>query len=96
MKLVKFEARWCGQCKQQDEVFKSLLQDYPDLEIQHIDVETEDTPYIDEYNIQSLPTTILFKDDGSTMKFIGLTPKKEFEKHIITSDFTKGPLFDVS
>ena len=96
MKLIKFEAKWCGQCKQQDEIFKELLKDYPNLEIQHIDVEAEDTPYIDEYMIQSLPTTILKKDDGSFTKFIGLTPKKEIEKHIMSNDFDNGPIFDVS
>ena len=96
MKLIKFEARWCSQCKQQDEVFKELQKDYPNLEIQHIDVEAEDTPYIDEYMIQSLPTTILKKDDGTFVKFIGLTPKNEFEKHFAKEDFIKGPVFDVS
>ena len=96
MKLIKFEAKWCSQCKQQDEVFKELLKDYPNLEIQHIDVEAEDTPYIDEYLIQSLPTTIIKKDDGSFVKCIGLTQKKEFEKHLKEFDFIKGPVFDMS
>ena len=58
MKLIKFEARWCSQCKQQDEVFKSLLQDYPDLEIQHIDVEAEDTPW-DGYDVGNENETML-------------------------------------
>lgn len=98
MKLIKFEASWCSQCKQQDEVFKSLLQDYPNLEIQHIDVEKEDTPYIDEYNIMSLPTTILQHDNTLIAKFVGLTDKKAIVKKIktIENDFSKGPVFDVS
>ena len=97
MEMIKFEARWCSQCKAQDVILKQLQEKYPSLKITHIDVEREDTPYIDEYLIQSLPTIILKYNSGDYKKFIGLTSLNTLEKAILEGeDFTKGPVFDVS
>lgn len=97
MEIIKFEARWCSQCKAQDTILKQLQEKYPNLKVTHIDVEREDTPYIDEYLIQSLPTTIIKFDNGEHKKFIGLTSLNVLEKAILDSeDFTKGPVIDVS
>ena len=97
MEIIKFEARWCSQCKAQDTILKQLQEKYPSLKVTHIDVEREDTPYIDEYLIQSLPTTIIKFDNGEHKKFIGLTSLNILEKSILDSeDFTKGPVIDVS
>lgn len=97
MEIVKFEARWCSQCKAQDSILNQLQEKYPNLKITHIDVEREDTPYIDEYLIQSLPTTIIKLDNGEYKKFIGLTSLKALEDTINSDeDFLKGPMFDVS
>lgn len=97
MEIIKFEARWCSQCKAQDAILKQLQEKYPNLKITHIDVEREDTPYIDEYLIQSLPTTIIKFNNREHKKFIGLTSLNILEKAILDSkEFTEGPVFDVS
>ena len=97
MEIIKFEARWCSQCKAQDTILKQLQEKYPNLKVTHIDVEREDTPYIDEYLIQSLPTTIVKFNNGEHKKFIGLTSLNVLEKAINDNeDFTKGPVLDVS
>lgn len=98
MEIIKFEARWCSQCKAQDGILKQLQEKHPNLKVTHIDVEREDTPYIDEYLIQSLPTTIVKYDNGDHKKFIGLTSLNVFEEALKENkeDFEKGPVLNVS
>lgn len=57
MKLLKFTASWCSQCKMQTTEFEH----YPiKVEVENIDVDSDiGDELVGKYNICSLPTTIL-------------------------------------
>jgi thioredoxin 1 len=78
MKLLKFEADWCGPCDQQD----NLLEDYDATPVEHIDVESDEGSSIArEWEIRSLPSLILLGDDGVPIQqWSGLTQPEEIEK----------------
>jgi thioredoxin-like negative regulator of GroEL len=59
-KFLKFEAPWCGACKQLDKILNKS-----DLPIEHIDVDEEkNEELVNKYKVRSLPTIVLIDDNG--------------------------------
>lgn len=77
-KLLKFEADWCGPCKQQD----SLLEDYDATPVEHIDVESDEgADLAREWEVRSLPSLILLDDsDSPVQQWTGLTQAEDIEE----------------
>lgn len=60
-KFLKFEAPWCGACKQLDKILNKS-----DLPIEHIDVDDDkNEALIEKYKVKSLPTIVLIDEDGN-------------------------------
>ena len=79
--LIKFGAPWCGQCKQQDlEIKRSETLNSIPLVI--YDVDSTDEDVIEEYQIRSIPVTIVRDGDTIVKKFTGLVKASELEKTI--------------
>jgi thioredoxin 1 len=76
--LKDFHADWCGPCKTQDPIVDELAEDYPDLEVEKIDVD-EQQDVANEYQVRSLPTLIVENDDGIVERFIGVTQRDDIE-----------------
>ena len=78
-KIVKFGAPWCGPCKMQNSILEELEKDFPDLDIQYIDVDTEEGEIsAEKHNVQSVPTIIIYDEDGDESKrFSGLTRRAD-------------------
>lgn len=65
MKLLKFSAPWCGQCK----VLSKNMKGFDACEVVECDVEDDaNESIVGEYSIKSLPTLVLVNDDGSEIK----------------------------
>jgi len=80
MKTAKyFSAIWCGPCKQ----FKPLMADLLDegYSIDFIDVE-EDKQATIEYNIESVPTTIIMDGDEEVNRIVGIRSREEIIKEL--------------
>ena len=60
MKILKFEAEWCGPCKQMDKVIETI--DF-DVEIDKIDID-DNREALEKYNVRSVPTLIRVDDEG--------------------------------
>lgn len=76
MKLLKFYADWCNPCKQQTSILEKCT-----IPIESVNIEDPDKQdLVDKYNIKSLPTIILLKDDLEVKRFIGLTSLDVIEK----------------
>jgi thioredoxin-like negative regulator of GroEL len=74
MKQAKyFSANWCGPCKAFKPIIEELMKEGQPIEILDID----EHPHIAaEYNILSVPTTIILEDDKELERFVGAKTKQ--------------------
>ena len=75
MKTAKyFSAAWCGPCKQ----FKPIMQELSDegYDIEFIDGD-ENKEVAIEYNIRSIPTTVIELDGKEINRLVGVRSKGE-------------------
>lgn len=63
--VVKFSAVWCGPCSRLAPHFNAAAE-RSDATFVHIDVDKADADLVSEYNIQSVPTVLGFKDGALT------------------------------
>ncbi|MFQ5428859.1 MAG: thioredoxin [Phycisphaerae bacterium] len=77
--LVDFWAEWCMPCKALGPTIDELATKYAGkVKVGKMDTEKNpETPV--KYNIQAIPTILLFKGGQMVQKFVGLTQKKDFE-----------------
>ena len=80
MKIFKFTAPWCGQCK----VLSKKLEKFDACEIVSFDVEEEENePLIEKYNIKNLPLLVLVNDkDEEVKRWCGIVDANEIKKEI--------------
>jgi thioredoxin 1 len=72
--LVDFWAAWCGPCRMVAPVVESIADDYDQLRVAKMDVDTNrKTPA--QYGISGIPTLILFKDGAEATRIVGYRDK---------------------
>lgn len=77
--LVDFWAAWCGPCKLAEPVLEELSEEYKDkVAIAKLDVDANQKSAAD-YDVMSIPTTILFKEGKEVSRQIGFAGKKAIE-----------------
>lgn len=73
--LVDFWAPWCGPCQLVGPVLEELAGEYTGrLRIAKVNTE-EDQEQALKYNVQGIPTMILFKDGVEADRIVGALPK---------------------
>jgi thioredoxin 1 len=72
--LVDFWAPWCGPCRVVHPVLEEIDGEREDLTILSLNV--------DENQVLSIPTMILFKDGQMTKKIVGAMPKRRLEAEL--------------
>lgn len=81
--LVDFYADWCGPCKVMHPILEELKQKMnDDVRILKINVD-KNAKVASRYQIQSIPTLILFKNGQQKWRQSGVVPAKQLE-HIIS------------
>ncbi len=80
--LVDCWAPWCGPCRGLAPVIEQLAEEYKGR-VKIAKLDTDDNPKIAmKYNIQSIPTMLLFKNGEQVDRVVGALPKQEIEKRI--------------
>ncbi|MGL4990579.1 MAG: thioredoxin [Sarcina sp.] len=74
--LVDFYADWCGPCKMLTPVMEELAQEVKAVSFIKLDVDQEGKVAMD-YQVQSIPTIIIFKNGEIVERFAGFRPKAE-------------------
>jgi thioredoxin 1 len=73
MRLLKFEASWCGPCKNLTKTMEGIEFPFP-VEVIDIDKNSEAAM---EYGIRGVPHLILMDDNNNIIKRIGGAVSKE-------------------
>jgi thioredoxin 1 len=74
-----FTADWCGPCKKVRPIVQELIQDGYSFQIIDVDIENE---LAKKFQISSVPTFILFKNEKSVKRISGAQTKTQLEDFI--------------
>ena len=70
--LVDFFATWCGQCRMQAPILEEVKKTLGDkVNIIKIDID-QNQPVAQRYNVQSIPTLIVFKGGEALWRAVGV------------------------
>ena len=84
-KIIKFYATWCGPCKIYGKTWDKVIPDYQDqITVENIDIDKDTTGVAAQYKVASVPTTVLVREDGSTIKKTGRLSKDELTELILS------------
>lgn len=76
--LLDFYATWCKPCKLQDPILKELNKNHPELKIIKLDADKNQT-LAAHFEIEEIPTLILFKKSKQFWRKSGLVKSKQLE-----------------
>lgn len=84
-KIVKVFATWCGPCKVYGVTWDKVTPKYRDqVEFTEIDIDKDTTGFAVTHKIQTVPTTILIREDGTVVKKVGRLNEQELEELILS------------
>lgn len=77
IQVKKFSASWCGPCRALAPAFDQIKKLYDDVRFIDVDVETDDN-IVMKYNVRTVPTVIIEKDDAILERFVGIQSKQKY------------------
>jgi len=81
--IVDFHALWCSPCKMQPPILKEVAAEFGDrIKVVKIDVD-QNNEIAGRYNIQSVPTLIIFKDGKLLWRQSGVVSKSQLKSVLL-------------
>ncbi|MDC9031844.1 thioredoxin family protein [Columbia Basin potato purple top phytoplasma] len=74
--LIDFFASWCGPCQKLMPILEVFSKENPNIKLIKLDGDLY-PDYMNQYNIKSFPTLILFRDGKEIKRKIGYCSKEE-------------------
>jgi thioredoxin 1 len=80
--LVDFWAEWCGPCRMVGPIVEQLSQSLKGkVKVSKLNVD-QNQDIAEKYNIQSIPSLVLFKNGNEIARIVGFSPKEKYEKFV--------------
>lgn len=79
--LVDFFATWCGPCNMVAPILEKIGNERGDFDIAKVDID-ELLELAEEYDIQVVPTMLLFKNGNIVGTSVGAMPEEEIIKFV--------------
>jgi len=84
-KVIKFFATWCGPCKVYGKTWDKVTPTYQDqVDFMNVDIDKDTSGLAVEFGIESVPTTVLVREDGSKLSKEGRLSKDELTELILS------------
>lgn len=78
--LVDFWASWCGPCQMLTPTIKELAEELKGkVKVAKVNIE-ENQDLASKFNVQSIPTVLIFENGSVVDTIMGLRPKQEYLK----------------
>jgi thioredoxin 1 len=75
--VKRFTAPWCAPCRMLAPMISELATEHPNVTFETIDVD-EKPELASEYNIRSVPTVIVLKDETVISTIVGANSKQTY------------------
>jgi thioredoxin 1 len=82
-KVIKFYANWCGPCKAYAPIFEEVTKDLEGFEVINVNLDEDTDGLAAEYNVRSIPHTVMVSDKGAKKHFSGLMSGQELKKFLV-------------
>ena len=82
-KAIKFFASWCGPCKIYGKTWSKVEQELTDVEFIEVDIDKDTSGLAVEYKEDSVPHTVVVKEDGSKKEETGRLNAQELKELIL-------------
>ncbi|MDZ7265184.1 MAG: thioredoxin [candidate division KSB1 bacterium] len=80
--VVDFWAEWCGPCKMVSPSLERIAQEFSG-QLLVVKINVDEKPHIAaQYQIQSIPTIMMFKNGRSIMRVVGAQPYEALKRQI--------------
>lgn len=79
--LVDFWANWCEPCKLTSPILDELRNELKEVKFVKVDI-NEESDVLDDYNVTSIPTLMLFKDGELKERLVGFRKKDDLKSTI--------------
>ncbi len=81
----KFYAEWCGPCKVYAKTFDEVSEEFDgQIEFNNINIDKDTSGLAAQYNVRSIPHTVLLKEDGTVKSKTGLLSNLQLKELILS------------
>jgi thioredoxin 1 len=83
--VMRFTAPWCAPCKMLAPVMQGLMQEFPTVTFETVDVDNN-PDLAQHFNVRSVPTVLLLNNDETILQtFVGVQPRQTYIEAIKTA-----------
>lgn len=75
--VKRFQATWCGPCQVLKPIFNELKAEYPQINFEDIDVDSDPTQ-AQQFGIRSVPTVVILNNGAEVTRVTGAQNKNTY------------------